>query len=93
MDPANAELAVYVGWKMASRQAAYADFRQACQQNDLQYLWVACDGIAGSLSINFPPWPWDLMNTVNLDAYLKWALYNGKVQGGPTPASIRLPPS
>ncbi|MFL5762045.1 MAG: hypothetical protein ACJ789_20290 [Thermomicrobiales bacterium] len=93
IDPANAQLADYVGWEMANRQASFTDFRQACQQDDLQYLWVACDGIAGALSIYFPPWPWDLMRSVNLDAYLKWALYNGKVEVVPTPASIRLPRS
>lgn len=91
MDPANAELADYVGWMMANRQAAFADFNNSCHRDDIKYLWVACNGIGGALSVNYPPWPWDLTNTTNLDAYLKWALDNGKIQA-PT-ASLAIPSS
>jgi hypothetical protein len=87
MDPANAELADYVGWLMANRQSAFGSFNHSCHQDDIQYLWVACDGIAGALSVNYPPWPWDLMDSLNLDAYLKWALDNGKIPTSTAPVA------
>jgi hypothetical protein len=87
MDPANTELADYVGWSTAKRQAAFADFVRSCRQEDLRYLWVACDGLGGSLSVNFPPWPWELTNSVNLDSYLKWAVENDKVPASVNPTT------
>jgi len=87
MDPANTELADYVGWLMANRQAAFADFERSCHRDDLKYLWVACDGIGGSLSVIYPPWPWELTSSLNLDAYLKWALENGKIPAAADPTS------
>jgi hypothetical protein len=79
MRPDTIELANYVGWWMARKQAAFDDFLRSCERKELQYLWVACRGMGDNLSVNFPPWPWEVTNSYNLDSYLKWALDNGKV--------------
>jgi hypothetical protein len=91
MRPDTIELADYVGWAMAKKQAAFADFIRSCQREEIGYLWHACSGLADSLSINFPPWPWEMTGSYNLDSYLKWALDNGKVpptaSGTPDPST------
>lgn len=83
MSPDSVELAEYVGWLMANRQSSFADFLRSCEREELQYLWFACRGLGDSLSIFFPPFPWDLNSSYNLDSYLKWALDNGKVPAAP----------
>jgi hypothetical protein len=84
MDPHQAALADYVGWLMDRKAAGFSDFQRSCHKSDLKYLWAACDGIANSLSVTYPPWPWELKDPLNLASYLEWALANGKL---PPPAS------
>jgi hypothetical protein len=79
MRPDSIELADYVGWSMAKEQVAYTDFLRSCEREEIQYLWHACRGVGESLSVNYPPWPWELRASTNLDSYLKWALDNGKI--------------
>jgi hypothetical protein len=79
MRPDTVELADYVGWAMAKKQAAFDGFLASCERKEIEYLWVACGGMGDNLSVNFPPFPWDLRSSYNLDAYLKWALDTGKV--------------
>ncbi|MGH2557422.1 MAG: hypothetical protein ACRDJH_00045 [Thermomicrobiales bacterium] len=84
LDPENIPLASYVGWLMGTRAAGFEAFQQRCHQEDLQYLWAACDGLSGSLSVYNPPWPWDLKDTLTLDGYLDWALANDALPPDPT---------
>lgn len=89
MDPGYEALANYVGWVMAQRAAGFESFQRSCHKEELQYLWAACDGLAGSLSVYYPPWPWELKETLTLDAYLEWALANEALPPVPaTPATI-----
>jgi hypothetical protein len=88
LDPQYEALANYVGWVMATRAAGFESFQQSCHQEELAYLWAACDGLAGTLSVYYPPWPWDLKDTLTLDAYLDWALANDALPAIPaTPAA------
>ncbi len=71
LDPGLRQLADYAGWWMARRMAAYEAFAQACiQTSDRHYLDFACEGMLGALSVRFPPWPWDLNDSVALQEYL-----------------------
>jgi hypothetical protein len=79
MRPDSVELANYVGWWMEMKQAAYNEFLRSCRQEQIRYLWHACEGIDESLSVGYPPWPWEVTGSYNLDSYLKWALDNGQV--------------
>lgn len=71
MAPEHQRLADYVGWLMARRLSAFEEFQAACLGRvDLAYLHNACRGVEGTLSIGFPPFPWELKDPLNLDAYL-----------------------
>ncbi|MGH2531969.1 MAG: hypothetical protein ACRDJW_06635 [Thermomicrobiales bacterium] len=88
MDPEYEALANYVGGVMGSRAAGFEAFQQSCHKPELQYLWAACDGLGNSLSIYFPPWPWDLKATLTLDAYLDWALANDALPADPAMSDL-----
>lgn len=68
--PGNEELAAYVAWAMAERQAAFATFREACLAPGLTYLVRTCDGTGDWLSVAHIPWYWDLGSPLLLDRYL-----------------------
>ncbi|HET8521744.1 MAG TPA: hypothetical protein VFL82_00845, partial [Thermomicrobiales bacterium] len=98
MNPQYSELADYVGWLMELRQQSFGSFMNGCSTKDMTYLKIACQGIADRLSVYFPPWPWELTDSVSFDSYLKWALDNGKIQpisssapASPTPMSQDRP--
>jgi hypothetical protein len=87
MNPHYSALADYVGWSMERRQQAFASFMSGCSAPDMTYLHAACEGIGDRLSVYFPPWPWELSDSVSFDSYLKWALDNGKIPHGSSTAS------
>jgi hypothetical protein len=71
MAPERQALADYVGWIMARRIGAYQDFREACFGDpSLEYLRNACRGLEDTLSIRYPPFPWDIEDPLLLDAFL-----------------------
>ncbi len=67
----NQELSAYIAWAMSYRQAAFAEFMEACGDKDLRYLQLTCDGTGDSLSVNHVPWTWDLRSSLLLDTYLR----------------------
>jgi len=69
--PGNQELAAYIAWAIPYRQAAFAQFMQACSSDDLDYLSATCDGTGDTLSVNHIPWTWDLRSSLLLDTYLR----------------------
>lgn len=75
--PQYAALVSYIRWVIAERQAAFDQLAQACAQPDLGYLNKICGGARDALSIDFAPWPWDLMKDLTLEPYLK-AVANGQ---------------
>ena len=71
LDPQGGAFTDYLGWLMGKRIAGYAALRTACLDNpDTAYLYQPCVGLEDNLSIRYAPWPWDLRDLVNLDAYL-----------------------
>jgi hypothetical protein len=68
--PGNQELSGYIAWAIGYRQAAFAQFMQACGGDDLQYIRLTCDGTGDSLSVNHIPWTWDLNSSLLLNTYL-----------------------
>jgi len=71
MAPERQRLADYVGWLMARRLSAFEEFQAACLgRADLAYLHNACSGVENALSVRYPPFPWELKDPLNLDAYL-----------------------
>jgi hypothetical protein len=92
MNPRYSALADYVGWLMERRQQAFGEFMAGCSTPDMTYLKVACQGIGDRLSVYFPPWPWELTDSVAFDSYLKWALDNGKISPASSAASASPTP-
>jgi hypothetical protein len=85
MAPERQVLADYVGWIMARRIRAYDDFAGSCLGDPShEYLWTACRGLEDSLSIRFPPLPWELEDPLLLDGYLASTL---QTAGTATPAA------
>jgi hypothetical protein len=73
MDPEHQVLADYVGWMMARKIAAYESLSRACQADSaVAYLSNVCLGIEDTLSVRFPPWIWELRNSVSLESYLAY---------------------
>jgi hypothetical protein len=71
MAPENKDLANYVGWLMARKFSAYDTLDTACLSDSATaYLKTVCSGLEDSLSVRFPPFLWDLRNSVSLEAYL-----------------------
>jgi len=71
LDPNHQILADYVGWLMQRKIAAYDLLSAACLDSpETQYLKIVCLGMEDSLSVNFPPWLWDLRSSVWLNEYL-----------------------
>jgi hypothetical protein len=71
MSPENQELAGYVGWLMQRKVSAFGQLQAVCQsRSDLQYLRTACNGLEGNLSVRFPPFPWDLKNSLLMREYI-----------------------
>ena len=71
LDPDQDPFTDYVGWLMGNRIGGYAALRTACLEGpDTGYLYQPCVGLEDNLSIRYAPWPWDLRDLVNLDAYL-----------------------
>ncbi len=71
LDPDQRAFTDYLGWYMGKRIAGYAALRTACLDDpDTEYLYQPCVGLEDNLSVRYAPWPWDLRNLVNLDAYL-----------------------
>jgi hypothetical protein len=98
MYPRYSALADYLGWLMEQRQQSLASFMAGCSTGKMAYLESACQGIADRLSVYYPPWPWELSDSVSFDSYLKWALDNGKIPptsstalASPTPSSQDRP--
>jgi hypothetical protein len=79
MGPSSQELADYVGWLMARKLQAYGALNSACQtRSDLAYLKTACAGLEGNLSVRFPPFPWDLENSLLMHEYIAQKLASGE---------------
>jgi hypothetical protein len=73
MAPEHQLLADYVGWLMAKKIDAYEALQAACESDpSLAYLSTVCSGIEDTLSVRFPPWAWDLRNSVSLEEYLAY---------------------
>ena len=71
LDPSHTILADYVGWLMQRKIGAYETLSDSCFDDlDTQYLSIVCSGLEDSLSVNFPPWLWDLRSAVWLNEYL-----------------------
>jgi hypothetical protein len=71
LDPNHRILADYVGWLMQRKIAAYDALSSDCLGSpETQYLKIVCLGMEDSLSVNFPPWLWDLRSSVWLNEYL-----------------------
>jgi hypothetical protein len=69
--PEHQALAGYVGWLMAARIDAYDALLTNCTADpSLDYLRTVCLGMEDSLSVRFPPFPWDLRNSVSLEGYV-----------------------
>jgi hypothetical protein len=71
MSPDHQELAAYVGWVMARRIDAYDNLKGICFGDpDLEYLRTTCLGLEDHLSIDYPPFTWDLRDSYLLESYL-----------------------
>jgi hypothetical protein len=71
LDPNHRILADYVGWLMQRKIGAYDALSTACLDNpETKYLKIVCLGMEDSLSVDFPPWLWDLRSSVWLNEYL-----------------------
>jgi hypothetical protein len=85
LDPDHALLADYVAWLMGRKISAFEQLLDACQGDpDVAYLTTACLGVEDNLSVNFPPWIWDLRSDVSLNAYLIHLARTGQL-----PADLR----
>jgi hypothetical protein len=80
LDEQYALLADYVGWIMNQKITAYDALLSACERDPaVEYLRTACRGVEDSLSVNYPPWIWDMRSEVLLDAYLAHLVRSGKL--------------
>lgn len=81
--PEHTVLADYVGWLMSSKIAAYDTLRSTCEANDdVHYLVTACRGLEDSLSVQYPPWTWDLRSSVSIEGYLAYLARTDNVSTG-----------
>lgn len=71
--PEHRALADYVAWLMTDKIDAFESLRTNCESDpSLDYLRTVCQGIEDSMSVRFPPWTWDLRNSVSLEGYLAY---------------------
>lgn len=69
--PEHEALAGYVGWLMAAKINAYETLTATCLSDpELAYLRTVCLGIEDSMSVRYPPFIWDLRDSVSLEEYL-----------------------
>jgi hypothetical protein len=67
-DPAHRELAAYVAWIVARRDAAVAAFIHGC--GSYPRMNQTCARLARSVGAGWAPWPWDLGDDLLLGEYL-----------------------
>lgn len=80
LDPDRRLLADYVGWLMQRKIGAYEALSNECLGNpETAYLRVVCLGLEDSLSVNYPPWLWDMRSTVWLNEYLAHLARTGRL--------------
>jgi hypothetical protein len=88
MAPEHQLLADYVGWLMAKKIDAYETLQAACDSDpSLAYLSTVCSGIEDTLSVRFPPWTWELRNSVSLEEYLAYLARTNQLPDAPTNAA------
>jgi hypothetical protein len=67
-DPAHRDLAAYVAWLVARRDAAVTTFVHGCEA--YPRMRETCAGLARSVGAGWAPWPWDLGDDLLLGEYL-----------------------
>ena len=67
-DPAHRELAAYVAWLVARREAAVAAFIHGC--GSYPRMNETCARLARSVGAGWAPWPWDLGDELLLGEFL-----------------------
>ena len=78
--PEHGALADYVAWLMTDKIDAYESLSTACEADaSLDYLRTVCLAIEDSMSVRFPPWTWDLRNSVSLEEYLAYLVRNNQL--------------
>jgi hypothetical protein len=78
ISPDNQALAEYIGWRMQQRSDALNVLVAKCRADQSNaYLFAACDTVADSLNIGYPPFIWELFNPLTLDNYLAHVVRTG----------------
>jgi hypothetical protein len=78
--PEHQALADYVGWQMTDKIEAYESLSAACEADPaLDYLRTVCTAVEDSMSVRFPPWTWDLRNSVSLEEYLAYLVRSNQL--------------
>lgn len=67
-DPAHRELATYVAWLMARKEAAVMTFRDGCAT--YARMRAICANLAQAVGAGWVPWPWELGDERLLTEYL-----------------------
>jgi hypothetical protein len=67
-DPAHRDLAAYVAWLVARRDAAVGAFIHGCEA--YPRMSETCARLARSVGAGLAPWPWDLIDELLLGEYL-----------------------
>lgn len=86
ISPSNQALATYIGWRMEQRANALDALVSKCKSDPTNaYLFDSCDTVGDVLSIDYPPFIWDLLNPLTLDDYLAHVVRGGSA--APTAAT------
>jgi hypothetical protein len=81
LDPTYRDLSDYVGWLIGRKMAAFDQLMSSClAEPGAAYLRTACRGIEDTLSVGYPPWPWDLKSALLLEEYLGHLARSGAIQ-------------
>ncbi len=80
--PAHRELAAYLTWQTARRQAAVTAFRDGCANHPAMV--VTCTSVAASIGAELAPWPWELRDEMLLGEYVDQTPHRHDLpRGGP----------